>query len=173
MLYPEYDYRTLMSTTLPPLLWRLGLLALLLVVVLGAGTAAAIALGASDPACARVPLTVVEPAVTYLQTSPYAFEVAASNTGEFTSAWGVQVGEFTALITSDGYVSTTQDGTRDWRQFRHIRSGRNALCVVIAADQEAILYINREVAWRGQLTDVTGWTVVTEGTTRMTWFSAR
>jgi hypothetical protein len=173
MLYPEYDYRTLMSTPLPPQLWRLGLLALLLEVVLGAGTVAAIALGVSDPACARVPLTAVEPGVIYLQTAPYAFEIAASNTGEFESAWGVQIGEFTALITSDGYLSTTQDGTRDWRQFRHIRSGRSALCMVIAADQQATLYINREVAWRGQLADVNAWMAVTEGSVRVTWFTTR
>jgi hypothetical protein len=173
MLYPEYDYRTLMSTPLPPLLWRLGLLALVLVVLGGAGVATAIALGAGDPACGRVPLTAVEPDVTYLQTAPYAFEVAASNSGDFESAWGVQIGGWTALISSDGYVSTTDDGTRDWRQFPHIRSGRNALCMVIAADASATLYINREVAWRGQLADAHQWMAVTEGAVRMTWFTAR
>lgn len=136
--------------------WRFVLVLAGLVLFGGLVLVIALALGVANPPRAGAlqwQINNVDDLPTTLPPAPFTLEITAKNTGAADSAWGMWIGQWTALIRHDGYVSINRDRRKpNWTEFPHIRrNGENKLYLHVEVDGQGTLRINDEIAWTGIL----------------------
>lgn len=108
-----------------------------------------------------------------LPNAPFTLEITASNNGTPDSAWGLWLrttdGLQTFLVSSEGYMSVSNDDNAHWAQFIHVHITTNKLYLHIQGNQSATFRINDEIAWQGVVTLWTEWGVAMYGSADITW----
>jgi hypothetical protein len=106
-----------------------------------------------------------------------AIVVEFRNLGAADSAAGLEIitddGAYTFLISRDGYLSVSAT-TPDWHDFPHIAAQHNQLLLTAGENgRTAILYVNRERAWQGEIGVVRGCSVVALGAAQVEWHTTQ
>ena len=154
--------------------WRLALTVLLGVVFVGSVLLAVLSLGAANPprgqsvywqanslpadwrvTTSSIVATYYRSAVA-LPVTRFTIELTATNNGNPDSAWGLwlQAGDSTWSIAVDaqGYlILRTGSAAPTHTQFRHLRPKVNTISLDVQTDGSAVLRLNSEIAWTGEL----------------------
>jgi hypothetical protein len=168
-------------------LWRLGVLALLAVLLGGAGLTLALALGLADPPHAgRITyqtdvldtqagrlVDVVLYGLPELPAMPFTLEAEAANGVGGGAAWGVWLradgADRVLLVDNRGYMLTTLDSVEpQWREFMHIQPPRNQLYLHVE-NGLATFRINRELVASIPVNTVEAVGLALHGDPRLTW----
>jgi hypothetical protein len=111
-----------------------------------------------------------------LSAVPFTLELTANNNGSADSAWGLSIetleGQWTAVISNEGYLSVTTDSQPRWVEFLHIRPfNENKVYLHVETGGAATLRINDEIAWESHLavSEGAGWGVVHYRQAQLTW----
>jgi hypothetical protein len=111
-----------------------------------------------------------------LSAVPVTLELTASNNGTAASAWGISIetleGQWTAIISNEGYLSVTTSSEPRWVEFLHIRPfNENKVYLHVETGGAATLRINDEIAWESHLalSEGASWGVVHYQQTQITW----
>jgi hypothetical protein len=130
------------NQTVSPTFWRILLISLLLVILIGVAFTLMLATGLADPP--RGAYILLDQFPDGDARTPFTLEL--ENTNHFRLTCASQILVF--RVRDDGYFSV-DTGSAEWRGFHHIERGANTLYLHVDAQNRAVFRINRETAWTG------------------------
>ena len=113
----------------------------------------------------RAPIPLPQP--------PFTLELSAGNQGQPSSAWGLWLeidgGIQTFVVSSEGYISISNDEMARWAEFFHVHPTANKLYLHIEADHSAAFRINDEIAWTGRVNATHNWGIAIFRNPQLVW----